>query len=333
MATPLQSLRRPALAAPMAGGPSTAALVLAAVDAGGTGFLAGGYLTAERLAEQVEEVGRGADVFGVNLFVPERAPLTDAVRAYRESLLAEHPDVPIPEPAPDDDGWSDKLELVLDAGVPLVSFTFGFPTAEVVEALQRAGSTVVATVTTADEARTALDRGADVLCAQGPDAGGHRATFDQAAEPATRPLSELLSAVRGTAPLVAAGGLASPAAVTAARAAGADAVQIGTALLVADEAGTPPAHRGELFAGERDVALTRAFSGRWAQGLVNDFLRAHAGAPSGYPYVNQLTSPIRAAAKKAGEVELMSLWAGRRYREAQAGPAGEILDRLCPADG
>ncbi|MFC7404605.1 nitronate monooxygenase [Georgenia alba] len=333
MTSPLEALRRPVLAAPMAGGPSTPALVRAAVEAGGSGFLAAGYLSAERLAEQVTEVGRDAEIFGANLFVPEADEIRPEVRAYRDRLAAAHPALAVPDPHPDDDGWQEKLEVVREAGVPLVSFTFGFPPADAVHTLHRAGATVIATVTTAAEARSALERGADVLCVQGPAAGGHRGTFDQTVEPPAEPLEDLLRSLRGAAPIVAAGGLTTPAAVAAAREAGAAVVQVGTALLVADEAGTDPTHRRELLAGQRETTLTRAFSGRWARGLLNEFMTTHADAPAGYPFLNQLTGPVRAAARRAGDPEAMSMWAGERYRDARPGPAGEILERLVRSHG
>jgi len=328
----LRSLRRALVAAPMAGGPSTPELVVAATEAGGTAFLAGGYLTAERLRQQIDEVvGSGVDTFGVNLFVPEAVPLTDEVRRYRDRLAEEADGIDVPEPREDDDGWGSKLDTLLARPVPMVSFTFGFPDREVVESLRAAGSTVVATVANVADARVALDRGADVLCIQGPQAGGHRATFDQAAPLPEEPLEEMLDELRGSVPLIAAGGAATAEDVDRWRARGADAVQVGTALLVSDEAGTDPRHRQELLAGAREVTATRAFSGRWARGLANDFTRRNADAPSGYPYINQVTGPLRADAKRRSDPEGMSLWAGDRYRSVRPWPAAEILERLCPS--
>lgn len=326
----LRSLRRPVVAAPMAGGPSTPALVVAAAEAGGTGFVAGGYLSAVALREQVEQVAAsGVGLFGVNLFVPESAPITEEVRRFRDRLSREA-DLDLPEPREDDDGWQAKLQVLTSTPVPMVSFTFGFPEQDVVTALHDVGSAVVATVTEVEDARTALARGADVLCVQGPKAGGHRATFDQAAAVPEQPLEELVATLRGAAPLVVAGGLGSREDVEAALALGADAVQVGTALLLSDEAGTDRTHRRELLAGTRETTSTRAFSGRWARGLANEFTRRHADAPAGYPFVNQVTGPLRAEAKKRGDAEGMSLWAGDAYRHARPGPAAEIVERLAP---
>ena len=310
-------------------GPSTPDLVVAAVVAGSTGFLAGGYLSAECLQADLDAVA-GANIhnFGVNLFVPERQGVSEEVLRYQDRLLRENPDLDLPEPRADDDPWEAKLRLLLDKPVAMVSFTFGFPDRDVVEALHEVGSTVIATVSTTTDATVALQRGADVLCVQGPEAGGHRATFDQRAPSPTEPLIGLVAALHGSAPIIAAGGVSSAPTVESLRAAGAAAVQIGTTLLLSDKAGTDPTHRQEITAGRREVALTRAFSGRWARGLLNDFIRDHPNAPTGYPFLNQMTGPIRAQAKQQEDPEKMSLWAGTRYRDTRPGPAGEIIERL-----
>ena len=113
-------------------------------------------------------------------------------------------------------------------------------------------------------------------------------------------------------------------------AAGAVAAQVGTAFLLADEAGTNVAYRRAL-AEDRPTALTRAFTGRRARGLVNEFMREHdAHAPHGYPQVHYLTAPLRAAARAAGDAERFNLWAGTGYRDAVAAHAAEIVARLTP---
>lgn len=143
----------------------------------------------------------------------------------------------------------------------------------------------------------AVAAGADSLVVQGPAAGGHRGTFAPDMEPANESLHQLIDRVRNAhdVPIIAAGGLGTADEIGAALRRGAVAAQVGTALLLADEAGTNPAHRtalkNPLFA---TTVVTRAFSGRYARGLENDFTRMldHV-APLGYPEVNQMTSPIR----------------------------------------
>lgn len=341
----------------MAGGPSTPELAAAVSNAGGLGFLAAGYKSPAATAAEINRTrtltGRA---FGANLFVPEaantyRAPAGSApagsapgaqaagklaaALAYRELLAAgtgREPGQPDPD---DDDGWQAKLDLVLQEQVPVVSFTFGLPEPVVLAALTARGICTVVTVTDADEARAAADAGVQALCVQGPEAGGHRGTLDSAKEPGTVPLEVLLSDIRRSCalPLVAAGGITSAAEAAGALAGGAAAVQVGTLLLLSPEAGTGAVHRRALQDAARgvqprDTSLTRAFSGRPARGLTNDFMRNHPDAPDAYPYVNQITAPLRAAAAAEDNPEGISLWAGSGYKQVSDEPAADIVRRL-----
>lgn len=181
----IDALAVPIMAAPMAGGPSTPELVVAAAEVGGTGFLAAGYKTAAGIGEEIGRV-RAATLaaFGVNLFVPSGLAAQDVdrardVEAYRRALQSEADryKCTIPQPdAADRDGWEEKIALLLEDPVPIVSFTFGCPDRITIELLQRAGSYVVVSVTDAAEAVLSADHGADALCVQGPQAGGHRVT-------------------------------------------------------------------------------------------------------------------------------------------------------------
>jgi len=124
------------------------------------------------------------------------------------------------------------------------------------------------------------------------------------------------------------GGIASGAGVQAALAAGASAAQIGSALMLTPEAGTSAAHRA-AFTGDSPTALTRAFTGRFARGIVNRFVRDHdADAPKGYPQVHFLTAPLRAAARAAGDADGINLWAGQAYGRAEEAPAAELARRF-----
>ena len=115
-------------------------------------------------------------------------------------------------------------------------------------------------------------------------------------------------------------------------AAGAVAAQCGTAFLRCPESGAHPVHKAALASPRyTTTALTRAFSGRWARGLINQFVLRHADAPAAYPEINNATRPLRAAAAPRGDPEQMSLWAGQGYRAATDRPAGEIVERLCPS--
>ncbi len=352
----------PVLAAPMAGGPGTPALALAAGRAGGLGFVAGGYATPETMAAQVAEARSAGVPFGVNLFAPNPLPVdASAFRRYARAIQAEADRYGLrladAEPREDDDHWRAKVDLLLADPVPLVSFTFGIPEPGVVAALRHRGSIVAQTVTSVGEAGWAADAGADVLVVQSGAAGGHWGTLTPAAPPPRVRLDELVAQVRGAVPLpvIAAGGLATAAGVDAVLRAGARAAMVGTVLLLSDESGASATHRSALAAAAGDAraggdtrarpgrggaehdagapeagtVLTRAFSGRPARGLRNRFSERYGDlAPIGYPAVHHLTSPLRRAAAAAGDPERVNLWAGTGYRHASAEPAARILARL-----
>ncbi|HWO62572.1 MAG TPA: nitronate monooxygenase [Umezawaea sp.] len=329
----LERLAVPVIAAPMAGGLSTPKLVAEVGSAGGLGFLAAGLLTVEALAGQLTAVAELTDrPHGVNLFVPGSKSTVD-LSVYRERVAeqAALAGVRPGDPVWDDDSYAAKLELVLAMRVPVVSFTFGLPDVDEVRRLHAAGSYIVVTVTTPAEARQAAQIGADALCVQGSDAGGHRGTLtDDGVSPGGGELFGTLAALRLVAaavdlPLVAAGGLATGADVAAVVTAGAVAAQLGTAFLLCPEAGTAPGYRAALREKNRRTALTRAFSGRPARGLVNRFLNENtAHAPAAYPNLHLMTKPIRAT----GDPELMSLWAGQTYSLIEAAPAADLVRRL-----
>jgi nitronate monooxygenase len=314
----LDSLAIPIVGAPLAGGPSTPELAAAVSDAGGLGFLAAGYLSADALRQRIAATRALTDrPFGVNLFVPgSRAE----VATYAEYVRG------MGEPRWDDDDFSAKLTLLRDDPVAVVSYTFGCP-----DPLPDLPGEAWVTVTTPAEARAAVAVGADAVIAQGAEAGGHRGTWVDTPDVAPIGLFALLQLLArddGDAPttrLVAAGGIATPAAVRAALALGASAVQVGTALLLSPEAGTVAAQRERLAAGDTPTALTRAFSGRLARGIRNRFMDEHPDAPIAYPEIHHATAELRAAARKAGDGDGFNLWAGEAYPLARELPAGEIV--------
>ena len=329
----LDHLRIPIVQAPLAGGASTPELTAAVVEAGAFGFLAAGYKTPDALRDDVRAARAltGAP-FGVNVFVPGSPAEPAAYAAYVAGLRgeAERHGVALGEPHFEDDGWDAKLELLEADPVAAVSFTFGCPPADVVARLQAAGTSVWVTVTDPDEAERAAAAGADALVVQGIEAGGHRASFvdgEGAGDYGLLALLQLVSA-RTDLPLVASGGIASGAAVAAVLCAGARAAQIGTAFMRCPEAATSAAHR-EALATSAPTRLTRAFSGRNARGIVNRFLREHsADAPIAYPEVHHVTAPLRAAGRKAGDADVINLWAGQAHALARDVPAAELVAAL-----
>src|SRR3954464_6976965 len=231
----------PLAAAPMAGGPSTPKLAAAVTQAGAFAFLAGGYKTPEALAAEIAEVRRGGAAFGVNLFAPGTEQISEAdFRRYAAALQSEAEryglDLSSAPLVHDDDRWADKRDLLLAEPVPVVSVTFGLPRPAEVAALRRAGSQVLVTLTTVDEARAAVDVGANALVAQGSAAGGHSGTHDPLRTITPMPTDRLTRDVVAATglPVVAAGG-DGPGAVAGLLAAGASTVAVGTLLLRTEE--------------------------------------------------------------------------------------------------
>ena len=244
--------------------------------------------------------------------------------------------VALGHPQWDDDRYSEKLDLLGEQPVPVVSLTFGCPTPSQVDRLHSSGSAVWVTVTTVGEARAAQRAGADALVVQGVEAGGHRGGFDDA-HPGDIGLLALLQLVQAAVddglPLVATGGLITGRGVAAVLAGGAAAAQLGTAFMLCPEAGTVPAHRDMISRADAPTALTRAFTGRTARGIVNRFLQDHSDAPSAYPEIHHLTAPLRTAARTRGDTDGFHLWAGQAHALAQPLPAADLVVRLateCP---
>ena len=327
-----QPLTVPIVGAPLSGGSSTPALAAAVCEAGGLGFVAAGYKTAAEVAAEIAGVRRMTErPFGVNIFFPARLTVDEAaIERYAERLEVEAAryGVACGEPIWSDDEWEAKLALVARERPAVVSFAFGCPDAEIVSSLRGEGIAVWCTVTSAAEATLAAASGVDALVVQGAEAGGHQSSYTDT-DDAPLGLLPLLQLVRSTTdlPLIAAGGIATGRGVAAVLAAGASAAQIGSALMLTPEAGTSDAHRA-AFGEDGPTALTRAFSGRRARGIVNRFMRDNdVAAPKGYPQVHYLTAPLRAAARAAGDSDGINLWAGQAYRLARSEPAAGLVER------
>ncbi|MER5277398.1 nitronate monooxygenase [Streptomyces sp. NPDC002809] len=331
--------RYPIVQAPMAGGVSCPQLVAAVAEAGGLGFLAAGYKTTDGMYNEVKQVrGLTGQPFGVNLFMPQ-PNLADpaAVEVYRHQLAGETSWYETPLGDTDtggDDGYEAKLAILLEDPVPVVSFTFGCPSRDTLDAFAAVGTYTVVTVTSPEEAQAAQWAGADAVCAQGIEAGGHQSTFrdDPQTDGTGTGLLCLVAQVRETVqiPIIAAGGIMRGSQIAAVLAAGGDAAQLGTAFLAGPESGAHLLHKqaltNPLFV---RTTLTRAFSGRPARGLVNRFVREHGPyAPAAYPQVHQLTAALRKAAAKAGDAQGMALWAGQGHRMARELPAGRLVRLL-----
>ncbi|GAA0656795.1 nitronate monooxygenase [Streptomyces thermocarboxydovorans] len=329
----------PIVQAPMAGGVSVPQLAAAVCEAGGLGFLAAGYKTADGMYQEIKQLrGLTGRPFGVNLFLPQPETADPAaVDVYAHQLAGEATWYETELGDPDsgrDDGYDAKLAVLLDDPVPVVSFHFGVPAREVIDSLHRVGTFTFVTATTAGEAWAVERCGADAVIAQGIEAGGHQGTHRDVpeADGAGVGLLSLVAQVREAVsiPVIAAGGIMRGSQIAAVLAAGGSAAQLGTAFLATHESGAHALHKqaltNPLFV---RTELTRAFSGRPARGLVNRFLREHGPyAPAAYPDVHHLTAPLRKAAAKAGDAQGMALWAGQGHRLARELPAGQLVEVL-----
>ncbi len=334
-------LRASLIQAPMAG-VQDHRLAIALASAGALGSIPAAMLTPTALRRQLEAV-RDAGVLNVNVnfFCHTPAPVDTAVHAawrarlapfYREAGLDPDADVPAANREP---FGADMLAVLLDFHPRIVSFHFGLPTPALLEPLKRMGALIASSATTVAEARWLEQHGADIVIAQGSEAGGHRGMFltdDLSTQLTTMALVPLIvDAVR--LPVIAAGGIADARGVAAARSLGASGVQVGTAFMLCPEATTSAAHRAALQGeGAHVTALTNVFTGRPARGVVNRVMRELgamcADAPP-FPQSAAALAPLRAAAEAKGDGGFSPLWSGQRgcpYRGGET--AAQVVARL-----
>jgi len=331
-------LRHPILLAPMAGA-CPPALSIAVAQAGGLGACGALLLAPAAIVDWADAV-RAATTgpFQINLWVPDPAPLRDAAheQALCDFLAAWGPAV---TPAAGDaqpPDFSAQCEALLAARAPIVSSVMGLFPPAFVQRLKAAGVAWWANVSTVAEARAAEAAGADVVVAQGMEAGGHRGCFDAAqAEAQQVGLFALLPAVADAVriPVVATGGIADARGVAAAFALGASAVQVGTGFLRTPEAGLPTAWADALARTPPEgTRLTRAFSGRAGRSIATAYVQAAAApgapAPAPYPVQRGLTAALRQQGTASGDVQRMQAWAGQAANLAPALPAAQVVQML-----
>lgn len=331
-------LRIPILLAPMAGA-CPPALSIAVASAGGMGGCGALMLPPRAIADWVgafRAVSNGA--VQLNLWIPSPPPVRDAAHETRVRDFLGRFGPAVPEAAGDAavPDFAAQCEALLAAAPAAVSSIMGLYEPDFVAALKTRGIAWFATVTTVAEALAAEAAGADVIVAQGAEAGGHRGVFDAAnAERQAVGLFALLPAVADAVrvPVVATGGIADGRGVAAALALGASAAQMGTAFLRCPEAGIHPAWAEALGrARPEDTMLTRAFSGRAGRALATDYARAAAAPdappPAPYPVQRGLTTLMRDAAQRAADVQRMQPWAGQSAGLARAAPAGDVARQV-----
>ena len=331
-------IEHPIILAPMAGGPSTPELVAAVSNAGGLGSLGAAYLTPQEILDACDRIrGLTRRPFAINLFAGGReadrtvdpAPMLQLLAEVHARLGIAPPELPQLPPDP----FEAQFEAVVQSRPAAFSFTFGIPSKAALARSKSLDIFTIGTATTRDEGRALTDAGADAIIAQGSEAGSHRATFLASFESSMIPTLELVRTIAAVGlPVIASGGLMDGRDIARALEAGAAAVQLGTAFLACPECGASEAYKRAVLNARGDTTvITRAFSGRPARGLRNDFIARVAGREEKilpFPLQNMLTRAMRTTAAKQGIADYLSLWAGQGVARVRALPAGELVREL-----
>jgi nitronate monooxygenase len=341
--TELLGIELPLIQAPMAG-VQDSALAIAVSNAGGLGSLPCAMLSAPDLQRELTAIREQTTrPFNVNFFCHKDPPPDEARESKWRALLAPYYrelglDPSAPHTAPARRPFSaEAAELLSQFKPAVVSFHFGLPSPELLQRVRSWGAKVLSSATTVAEARWLEANGADVIIAQGYEAGGHRGTFldgtvaEQMGTFALLP--QIVKAVR--VPVVAAGGIVDATTASSAFSLGAAGAQAGTAYLLCPEATTSRAHRTALTeerAGR--TQLTNLFSGGVARGIPNRLMRElgpiNPAAPA-FPLAAAALAPLRAAAERAGSGDFSPLWAGQNTTRCTELPAARITRDLAGA--
>ncbi|MBP0590894.1 nitronate monooxygenase [Paraburkholderia sp. LEh10] len=338
----LLGISKPIIQAPMAG-VSTPALAAAVSNAGGLGSLGVGAMNAEAARKTIRDTRAltGAP-FNINVFCHTPAVADAKVESQWLKWLAPQFAQYGASPAEKlneiytsfvEDGA--MLDVFLEEKPAIVSFHFGLPSNEVINALKGAGIKLLASATNLDEAKAVVDAGVDALVAQGIEAGGHRGMFDPEAFDegvGTFALTRLF-AEKFDLPLIAAGGIMDGAGIAAALALGAQAAQLGTAFVACPETSIDDGYRRAILGDPAyHTTLTSAISGRPARSMVNRFTElgrsADRPATPAYPVAYDAGKALHAAAKAKGEFGFGAQWAGQAAALARSLPAAELVAQL-----
>ena len=337
------NLTYPIIQAPMAGGATTPELIASVSNFGGLGSLGAGMTAPDVLDSQINTIKTLTDrPFMVNLMVlseQESSTFDTAMPAWLSNYYQEQ-NIEFTLPERPAQSFTAQLQVLYGNPVPVVSFTFGIISAEQVQRLQRVGTRVIGTANHPLEAKAWSDIGADAVCAQGAEAGGHRGGWLPQSETDPLGLLTLISQTRACTdiPLIAAGGIMTGEDIKAVQAAGAELAQMGTAFLTTDECAINDTYKQALIdasqgARSSETRLTRLFSGKLARGLLNDYLHDFAQFESAdalppYPQLNAMSKFMRAHAAQNLDAEHLSLWAGQGVSLVKHESTDALLARL-----
>ncbi len=334
----LLKIRYPIIQAPMAGTDS-AEFVAASCNAGVLGSLGAQYRTPEEITKAIADIRKLTDrPFAVNLFSLSNLtkPSNVQISEARESLKRYYIQFGILPPSTDSVTTmidpEAQLKAIVDAGVPVFSFTLGIPSERWIRAFKEKSTLLIGTATNIKEAQALETAGVEAITAQSSEAGGHRGTFIGTFENSMiggmALIPQVVDAVK--IPVVAAGGIMDGRGIAAAFALGAQAVQLGTAFLTCKES---PAHMNYKNAVQThdadDTTITKAFSGGAARGIKNDYIAATNDMPLlAFPYQNSLTRPFRKLASDTGQIQYTNLWCGQGGRLARGLTISELVETL-----
>ncbi|MGE6400714.1 NAD(P)H-dependent flavin oxidoreductase [Bacillus cereus] len=332
-------IKYPIIQAGMAGAITTPELVAAVSNSGGLGTLGAGYMSTEQIREAIYKIRELTNKpFGVNLLLTKEIQIEEEKvneakvllsGVNRELGIEEEKTLKLPK------SHKEQLQVLLEEKVPVVSFAFQTLEKEEIDDLKKEGIKVIGTATHVAEAKALAKLGVDIIVGQGSEAGGHRGTFigkEQDAMIGTFALIPQLVAEVPHIPIVAAGGVMNGQGLVAAFALGAEAVQMGSAFLTSEESITHDVYKEAiLHSTDTSTTVTRAFSGKYARGIRNEFIEKHEGREKNlpmYPVQNVLTSKIRQEAAKQNKEEYMSLWAGQASSLARTESAQHVVKRV-----
>ena len=350
LSTPLCDLlgiRHPLIQAPMAGGWTTPELVSAVSNAGGFGVLAGARVSPDKLREDIRAVRALTNQpFGVNFLLAPPEPGNRDVASVQRFLDRFREELGLPpgdtELALPPSPLEDQLGVVFEERVPVLSTGLGDP-GELVGRAHAEDMLVVSMVSTVAEAVRVVEGGADIVVAQGAEAGGHRSTFELGPGGEV-PLVGTLALVPQVVdavdvPVVAAGGISDGRGLVAALALGAAGAQLGTRFLLARESGAHPAYRERLLAAtEEDTVVTRLFTGRPARGLRNRLVEECLSAgtePLAWPLQSMAAGDIYDASRATDNDDHSPILAGQGLRMLKENGRGaaEIVEEIVAEAG
>ncbi len=340
MLTELLGIKHPLIQAPMLG-VTTPDMVAAVSNLGALGSLPIGGLAPEEASTLIRATTmKTTKPFAVNLFAHDvPSEVDDRVLDTTQKLLQQFCkdyNIPFTARQPEDFTFysaEDQLELLIEEAIPVVSFTFGILPDAMMRELKQRGVILIGTATSLEEGFALRDAGVDVICAQGIEAGGHRGSFQEGTLPQVNTLALVASLHHALQlPIIGAGGISNATTTRETFAAGAEAVQIGSLFLTAQESAAAPGYKKAVLSCNEDATIiTRAFTGRWSRAIRNRFAewaQLRLQVFPDYTLMNALTKPVRTYASEHDLTDFIALYAGLRAGEAQEGTTAEITERI-----